>query len=139
MPQSSLRFASKVDSWYFVLMAVVFASSAIVATPRAQAGKWWGFALLVLPFALVTWNLLSTYYVIDNDTLLVRCMIFRKSVPLSAVTKVRASRDFRSAPALSLDRLEVLAGTDSIFVSPRDRQEFIEALLARQPALVVEL
>lgn len=120
-------------------MAAVLAASAFSAVPAALAGRWWGFAVLVLPFALMTWNLLSTQYVVSADTLAVRCMLFRKTVPLSSVTMLRGSRDFRSSPALSLDRIEVLAGGDSVLVSPREREAFVEAIRSRQPSVVVEL
>lgn len=133
------RFSSKVDGWYFLLMAAVLAGSAFSAVPAALVGRWWGFGILVLPFALLTWNLLSTQYVVSADTLAVRCMLFRKTVPLSSVTMLRSSRDFRSSPALSLDRIEVLAGADSVLVSPREQEAFVEAIRSRQPSVVVEL
>ncbi len=132
------RFASRVDGWYFLVMAGVLAASAYAAVPAALAGHWWAFVLLVAPFGLMTWNLLSTSYVVGADTLSVRCMLCRKSIPLSSITRLRGSRDFRSSPALSLDRIEVLAGTDSVLVSPSDQQDFVEAIRSRQPSVVIE-
>ena len=36
------RFASRVDGWYFAVMAGVLAASADAAVPAARAGQWWG-------------------------------------------------------------------------------------------------
>ena len=135
---SGQRFTSKVDGWYFLVMAGVLAASAYAAVPAALAGRWWAFLILIAPFGLMTWNLLSTSYVIGAETLSVRCMLFRKSIPLSSISRLRGSRDFRSSPALSLDRIEVLADTDSVLVSPSDQQDFVDAIRARQPSVVIE-
>jgi hypothetical protein len=135
---AELRFASKVDGWYFLVMAGVLASSALVSVPAALAGKWWGFVVLVGPFAVMTWNLLSTYYVVSTDALIVRCMLSRRMVPLASVTKLRSSRDFRSAPALSLDRIEVMYGGQSVLISPKETAEFVEAIRRRQPSVSIE-
>jgi hypothetical protein len=126
-----------VDGWYFLVMAGVLAASAFAAIPAALAGHWWAFVILVAPFGLMTWNLLSTSYVISADTLSVRCMLFRKSIPLSSISRLRGSRDLRSSPALSLYRIEVLAGTDSVLVSPSEQQDFVDAIRARQPSVVI--
>ena len=131
------RFSSKVDWWYFALMAAV-ALSLAVAAPAVVADRWWMAVVLASPLALLIWNLLSTSYVVSGDTLTVRCLLLRKTVCLAAVTRLRASRDIRSSPALSLDRIEVLYGNDSVLVSPKDKAAFVNALRARKPSIVVE-
>jgi hypothetical protein len=132
------RFSSKVDWWYFLLMAAVGALSGIVAVPAAVAGRWWTVAALVAPVGLMMWNLLSTYYVVSGDALSVRCLLIRKTVPLASVTTLRASRDVRSSPALSLDRIEVLFDNDSVLVSPKEKTAFIRALRDRKPSIAIE-
>ena len=122
----------------FLLMAAVGALSGIVAVPAVLAGRWWIVAALVAPLGLMMWNLLSTYYVVSGDALSVRCLLIRKTVPLASVTMLRASRDFRSSPALSLDRIEVLYGNDSVLVSPKEKTAFIRALRARKPSIAIE-
>jgi hypothetical protein len=72
-------------------MAAVLVIAVVVAAPAAQAGS-----VAVAPLVLMTWNLLSTPYLVSGDTLSVRCLLLRTTVPLAAVTKLRASRDFRS-------------------------------------------
>jgi hypothetical protein len=135
--QPEERFSSKVDWWYFAVMAAVALSLAVVA-PAVVADHWWMTVVLASPLALLIWNLRSTFYVVNGDTLTVRCLLLRKTVPLTSVTKLRASRDPRASPALSLDRIEVLFGYDSVLVSPKDKVAFIHALRARKPSIAVE-
>jgi hypothetical protein len=93
--QPEQRFSSKVDWWYFLLMAGVLVATAIVAAPAVFAGRWWTVVVLVVPLGLLTWNLLSTSYLVRGDALSVRCLLLRKTVPLASVTALKASRDFR--------------------------------------------
>jgi hypothetical protein len=132
------RFSSKVDWWYFATMGLVVVATSIAATPVVLAGRWWIAATLLAPIALMVWNLLSTSYLITDDSLTVRCLLFRKTVPLAQVTKLRASRDPSASPALSLDRVEVLYGTGSVLISPKDKRGFIHAIRAQQPAVTIE-
>jgi len=130
-------FKSKVDWWYFALMAAVLVLTGMVAVPGVLAGRW-GMALLVTPLGLMVWNYFSTYYVISDDVLLVRCLLLRKTVRLASVTRLRASRDSQSAPALSLDRIEVLSKGESVLVSPKDKVAFIRAIRRAQPSVAVD-
>ena len=137
MVQHEERFSSKVDWWYFAVMAPG-ALSLAAAAPAVITGSWFIVIVVAAPLGLMVWNLLSTYYVVSGDTLTVRCLLLRKTVPLASVTRLRASRDIRSSPALSLDRIEVLFGDDSVLVSPKDKVAFIHALRARKPSIAVE-
>jgi hypothetical protein len=119
-------------------MALVIMATGTAATPVMLAGRWWIVAILLTPIALLVWNLLSTSYVIAGDALSVRCLLFRRTIPLALVTKLRASRDVRASPALSLDRLEVVYGTQSVLISPKDKRGFIHAIRAHQPSIDVE-
>ena len=118
-------------------MAGVLVWSGIVAAPAVLAGRWWTVAVSVAPLGLLTWNLLGTYYVVNGDALSVRCLLLRKTVPLASVTMLRASRDFRASPALSLDRIEVLYDNDSVLVSPKDKTAFIQAIRSHKPSIAV--
>ncbi len=132
------RFESKVDTWYFVVMAGVLLLSGFIAVPAMLAGKWWTGIFLGAGPALLIWNWRSTSYVVSSDTLAVRCLLLRKKIPLATVTALRASRDLRSSPALSLDRIEVLSSGASVLVSPKDKAAFIRAIRRAQPAVIVE-
>jgi hypothetical protein len=82
--------------------------------------------------ALCVWTLLGTYYVIDSTTLVVRSGPFHWSVPLREIRSVQPTRDVRSGPALSFDRLRIEYGAGRVLlISPREKDAFLADLARR--------
>lgn len=80
-------------------------------------------------WALALWSFLATSYRIDASTLTVRSGPLRWVIALSQIESVRPTREARSAPALSLDRLRIsYAGGRQLLVSPKDKEEFLRHL-----------
>jgi hypothetical protein len=52
---------------------------------------------------------------------------------------VRRTATVLSAPALSLDRLEIQHASGALIVSPADRTRFLQTLAARSPAIVIDV
>ena len=93
-----------------------------------------GAALLhALSLLLPAWLLLGTRYSLTDDALKVRAGPFRWTVPLAEISSVRPSRSILSAPALSLDRIQIDYGARRILISPRERQRFVDELRQRCP------
>ena len=85
--------------------------------------------------ALMVWILSGTYYIVKADNLFVHAGPFRRTVPLGSISRLRATRNPRQAPALSLDRIEVRYDSRQILVSPRDKPRFVRAIVARAPGV----
>jgi uncharacterized membrane protein len=132
------RFASKVDRGYLLLLAALVAVGVVLGAVGVTAGRWWVAVLLSLPVALMVWNLLGTYYVVTEDSLVIRCLLSRTTVRLDTVRALRASHDPRSSPALSRDRIDVEHDGGSVLVSPREKAAFIRAIRAASPSASVE-
>ena len=112
----SMQFASKVDAWLAVLMlgggvlALLAVAPAIGGSFARSAGaaQLLGVAaVLLLSLLLPAWLLLGTRYSLTDDALKVRAGPFRWTVPLAEISSVRPSRSILSAPALSLDRIQI--------------------------------
>lgn len=81
----------------------------------------------------------TTSYTITADSLVVRCGLTRTVTALSAIQKVRASRTILASPALSLNRIEVLASPGpSVVISPVEQPRFVQELIARAPQIQLE-
>ena len=89
--------------------------------------------LLIAVLLLPAWLLLGTRYSLTDDALKVRAGPFRWTVPLAEISSVRPSRSILSAPALSLDRIQIDYGARRILISPRERQRFVDELRQRCP------
>ena len=81
----------------------------------------------------------NTYYTIAGNELKVRYgFIINKTIDIGSINKLVPTRDMRSAPALSTDRVEIFYNQyDSVLISPEDQAEFIERLKGINGEIVV--
>ena len=139
---TAMRFESKRDLWLILLLRgiplllLAAVSYAWYASHRDLSGPIVGAVLLLLVelffFELV---LRSTYYVVDGGTLLIRSSGITWRVPIAEIQSITPTRSALSSPALSLDRLRIDYGNKQILVSPEEKERFIAALRAINPAI----
>jgi membrane protein YdbS with pleckstrin-like domain len=134
--EERMTYGTKVDSWiglvlWLVPIGLVF--EAIFLRSRVVAAV----AVSVL---VVYWLVIfPTNYELGPDTLKIRSGVIRTAIPYQEIHRVRASNSWLSAPALSLDRLEITYGAArKTLASPRDRTAFLRDLSARAPGLKLE-
>jgi membrane protein YdbS with pleckstrin-like domain len=98
------------------------------------------FVLLMPVLLFYVYLARTTYYLIDDNTLTVRAgFIVNTRIPVNTITEIKPSNNPLSAPAMSLDRLEIRYGSkDLIVVSPKDRQNFVEHLVRLHPDIVLK-
>lgn len=130
-------YKSKVDAW---LVAVCVAVVALCAVPMLADGiSLVALVINLVVLAAVLLPLFSIKYVIDDDRLTVSCLwIFTDSFAISKIESLRTTHTFLSAPAASLDRIEIKCGRRSVIVSPLKREEFINHLCRINPDIVVK-
>src|SRR5690606_37792539 len=82
-----------------------------------------------------------TYYQIDGNLLRIKGGFFYyKTININLIRRVSETNDLISAPALSIDRLEIMSNKyDSVLVSPKRNREFIEHLKKVNNAIEVRL
>lgn len=129
-------YYSKVD-WWLVTFLVVGMSPAVFPL-------FWTFDWVLLSIDVVVTLFLievfrNTKYVIDGEKLIVKTGFkLSSSCDICQIKSITKTRTLLSAPALSLDRLEVkLKGGDVIVISPRKKRAFVEHLLKVNPQIVV--
>ena len=83
---------------------------------------------------------MTTTYTIQGNALKVKAgFLFRRTIDITSIKKIEETRNPMSAPAASLDRLDIQYGSfDNVIVSPKDKAGFIEALCALNPAIKVQ-
>lgn len=140
------RFASKVDAWLIVLLLASMLASLVGMVVIAGQSAWPFMWLLLLVLGgvgvgLPLWLLLATDYKVDQRDLRIRCGPVRQRIPVADIRSVAPSRSLLSSPALSLDRLCIRYGRTGkvqgeVLVSPKDKQAFVQALQAVNPAII---
>ena len=131
-----MTYPSKVDSWIGIVLALVPAGLLLEAIflRSLLVGVLAAFVLVV--YALVAF---PTNYELSPDALKVRSGVIRTSIPYQEIHQVRVSRSWLSAPALSLDRLQITYGSSrTTLVSPRDQAAFLQDLSAHVPGLRID-
>jgi hypothetical protein len=132
------RFRSKIDVWLggVLLLGLLVSGAAAIGLLLQE-----GFAsLAILPLlttGLPLWLLIDTWYGVTDTELIVHCGPFVTSVPIARIRAIRPTRSVLSAPALSLDRLEISHAGGAVVVSPADKADFIRALRERHPTIEV--
>ncbi len=134
---SALTFPSKVDAWIAALMIVPLGISAVVMGSALRANPPLPAVLIlvgveVLVLALIVGTVRSTRYEVTDREVIVRSPPFRWRIEIESIESIRPSRSPASSPALSLDRLEIrYSGDRRMLISPRDREGFLAAVVAR--------
>jgi hypothetical protein len=132
------RFRSKIDIWLGggILLGTLV-SGAVALGLLFQKGSA-AFAIVpLMATGLSLWLLIDTWYCVTDTELIVHCGPFRSSVLISSIRAVRPTRTVLSAPALSLDRLEVTHAGGALIISPADKAGFIRALKERRGGVEV--
>lgn len=147
MQEQGSRHRTKIDAWLLAILvgAMVFSLAdmlfvLVTVGPLPIIG-----VIVVLMLAIwagVFSMIFPLFYEVTSSTLLIRSGWLRRRIPLNSIVRVFPTRNPRSAPALSLDRLQVeyLQGglTRSVLISPQDKSSFLLDLAMQDGDLYVQ-
>lgn len=143
---TSVRFAGKVDAWFYAVFAVanliLLASLLPALDPSKQGGAIALVVLLVCFLALdgLTVPMLVRNYVeFDGEGNLVIVFGLSKVVlPVGSITSVRETNNPLASLAASLDRIEIKAGYNEVMIAVKDKEAFYQELTTRNPNAILE-
>ena len=133
------KFKSKIGPVITLLIVGIFT---IVVSIASLSGHGWNMLGILSPVILfIAPIFFATSYTIIGNNLEIRCGFFYyKKIAIAKIYKIRSSRSWQSSPAVSLDRLELFYDKyDSVLISPKDKQRFINELLKIEPTIDVDL
>ena len=147
-----MKFKAKVDWWIYIVLAVVLAPIIWVCA-AAVRGMWTGalsgangavtiLLLLIglLPLVLyIIPTLLNTYYVLDDNCLVIKSGLFKpRRISYARILDATAFRSFWissaevTSPVFSFDMIEIVYATPtvngSVIIAPSNRKEFLRQL-----------
>lgn len=133
-------FKSKVDAWLVVLVVLMGLGISAISLLDADAGSWIAALVTVTICALVLSMLYSIHYVVSGTQL--KIFYFRKissSYDLRELRSLRPTHNPLSAPAASLDRLELkFTRYRDVLISPKDKAGFMALVKAINPEVRIE-
>lgn len=130
-------YKSKIDVWLVVLFYVMMLLPTLVAL--IDMFSWIMVALDVLLLGFVSMTLFNTKYIIDGELLYIKCgFLPKEKCFIPQIVKIKNTHNIISAPAISLDRIEIrLNNRQRLIISPLDKEKFINHLRAINPNIIV--
>lgn len=140
MPDKEYLFKSKVDAWLVVLIVLIGLGSGAIALLEADTGSWITVAVIVVICTAVLSMLYSIRYVVIGTQLQIYyTRTISSSYDLRELKSLRPTHNPLSAPAASLDRLELkFTRYRDILISPKDKAGFIALVKAINPEVRIE-
>jgi len=136
------RFNSAKDA---AIVGIFLACSAVLLSVAFQSFQqgWNPGAVIMGGICLATssfliWLILGTYYTVMPNELRVYSGPFRFKIRIEDITKISASNNLISSPAMSMDRLKIDYSQREIYVSPKDKLGFLRLLVRLNPQIVVD-
>ena len=131
-----MKFKSKIGWWFHLTVAFVLAMSVMPLVLFfldyvTEALIVFGIMLAVDAF-LVLPIYFCTYYTLEDTALHIRSgIVINKRIAYKDITSINETKSPLASPGLSLDRIAVNYAKGSVYVSPRDKQEFLRELKQR--------
>ncbi|MCB0700043.1 MAG: PH domain-containing protein [Chitinophagales bacterium] len=132
-------YKSKIGGVFIIAMLLV---TAIIYVGTMNEGKGaLGLCIIAFVWLLIAFLYFAIDYTITDKELIVSITRgYQRKMPISQISKIRATNLAMSAPALSLNRLEIISRSGEFFlISPQNTDEFIRELKSRNPNIFVEI
>lgn len=129
------KYSSKLGLEIVLPIVIVFATIIVLAAFDDQG---WVVLSIISPITVfIAYTFLNTYYIIQDDNLIIKSgFIYHQKINIKTITKIESTKSIISAPATSLDRIEISFNKfDQVVISPKHKQEFIAHLVEINPEL----
>lgn len=131
-----MKFRSKID-WWLLLIFVVITANIVMKIYEANhhyslASNFPHLVIYSLIIFLIWFPVFNTYYVLENNILIIQSLVFRWKININDITQIEPTHNPLSSPALSLDRLKIYymknGRMTTVMISPKDKEGFLNAL-----------
>ena len=137
-------FTSKIDFWLAFLM--LGSSLLLILVPvwewiynDSSIRRILFISLFTMPGAILLLLIFfNVKYSLSDDELFVKNGFSTQRIPLKDIIYIIPTNSMLSAPALSLERIEIRYEGGSIVISPKDKDGFYRAIQERVPALEID-
>lgn len=131
-------YKSKIGFELITFLVIIFG---ICSYEMILEKKWLGVTFsLGIFFCIILMGKLLRYELNDQDLSIHFWFINQGKISIQSIRKIEETNNMLSAPAFSLDRLEIFYNKyDSILVSPKNKMEFIVHLTNLNPQIEVKM
>lgn len=140
-----LRFNSKKDKWlaFIIWGVIIFPAFGLITSYISDDIGITPFIIILLLLIIldmfVLWSWYATYYVLEDDALMIKSGPIKKIIKYSSIQSLQKTSNPLSSPALSMQRIEIVYGTYKVtLVSPINRDQFIARLREMRPEIALK-
>ncbi|MBB6454159.1 hypothetical protein HNQ94_002610 [Salirhabdus euzebyi] len=142
-----MNFPSKKDIWFFLIfwgiilsiILIYIFNSDPVGMQLITYNSVLGYIIAALIIGLLLWIWFGTGYMVEEGFIKVQFGPFRSAVRIEEIKKISKIKSPFTAPALSVDRLEILYGKYKVMnISPKNVNEFIRLLVTENPHIQID-
>lgn len=130
-----MKYFSKRDFFMGILTFGIFIFASTMAIYE-EGFSFQLFAILFLVFLYLLNFWFRTYYVIEDNHLIVHYSFFKRKINIFQIKEVKETINFLSAPACSFDRLLIKGNRIKTIISPKEKEDFISHLLKINPNII---
>ena len=132
-----ITYKSKIGDSLIIPISIIVGGT---GTIMAYEKLWIGLAFIFLVIAFIVHMFSTTYYIIDNKILKIRCVSFFKSININTIKEIKKTRNPISSPATSFDRMIISYNKlETIIISSREKENFINHLTSINPGIKITL
>lgn len=132
-------FKSKIDLW---LLLIIYVPVTVAMVMGIVDKQWEMLAINICIIAVVTYLFTGAKYIINNNILYIKIGAIQvEKLDIHKIKKIEKTFNPLSAPALSLKRLKLSYGESFGYtlISPKEREQFINAILEINPCVEVKV
>ncbi len=131
-------YKSGISYWLLSILLIVLSAVSILL--YLDGVPWYALLLVFALFAFILQLFVNTYYIIEDDVLKIRSgFLYKLNVDIHQIKKIEETNSPLSSPAASFDRIEIIYNKfDSVIISPKEKQIFIQDILQINPSIEVK-
>jgi len=132
------KYKSKIGIELLLPLAIIMGGAALI---MMYNHLYTGLIIILLATGFIAYIFASTVYTIENGILKISSgILFGRVININSIKSIKETNNPISAPANSLDRLLITYNKyDSVIISPKEKQAFIDHLVNMQPNISVYL
>ncbi len=131
-----MKYTSKLGIFFVIFIIIIMGG---ISISMILDNEWSGLFVNFIVFGFIYYLYNATFYLIEDETLTVKSSVLvNEEIDINTISKISETNNPYSAPAFSLDRLNIRYGkSGTILISPKDKEKFINHLKSINPNIEI--
>lgn len=134
-----MAFTVKKDLFYRSIFYGSFILFLYLTYDTIVEKEWIAAGLITLINLFLGWTWFIARYTIEDGTLFIKIGPIAKKIPIANMSSLRYTKNPFASAAFALDRIEILTkNNETIQISPKERQKFVQYIQQLNPEVTID-